>query len=158
MQKRIIKKDSNKKPVNEQKWLDVERLAQVEITSEEPEQPIEGALLPGAGAGWRAAEPGEQSIRILFNEPQEINNIHLLFEETEKDRTQEFLLSWLPSGQEHYREIVRQQYNFSPAGSSREEEDYTVNLKDAAAIELKIVPEIGGAKDIYASLDRLHFT
>jgi hypothetical protein len=53
-------------------------------------------------------------------------------------------LRWLPSGEEHSREIVRQQYTFSPPGTTEEIEDYRIDLKNVAEIELKIVPDISG--------------
>jgi len=49
-------------------WVDIGRLAQVEITSEDVNYPIEAALNPGTGLGWRAAQPGEQTSRLLFDE------------------------------------------------------------------------------------------
>ena len=54
-------------------WLDLERLATVEVASEAPAYPIESALLPplaGSGTGWRAASPGTQTIRIVFDETE----------------------------------------------------------------------------------------
>ena len=72
MRKRIIpsvQKDTS--PPGED-WLDLERLAQVEITSEDAAHPIESALLPGQSMGWRAANPGEQTIRLLFAHPQRL--------------------------------------------------------------------------------------
>src|SRR5262245_64855568 len=47
-------------------WLDLERLAQVEITSENAEHPIESALISDGVRGWRAAQPGKQKIRRIF--------------------------------------------------------------------------------------------
>ena len=49
-------------------WLDLERLAQVDITSESAEHPIESALIPDRGSGWRAARPGKQTIRLIFDQ------------------------------------------------------------------------------------------
>ena len=40
-----------------------------------------------------------------------------VFQEDEQERTQEFVLRWSPDGGQSYREIVRQQYNFSPPQS-----------------------------------------
>ncbi len=51
-------------------WLNVEELAEVEITSEDAAYPIESALVPGGTSGWRAAGPGKQTIRLLFATPQ----------------------------------------------------------------------------------------
>ena len=40
------------------------------------------------------------------------------------------------------REIVRQQWNFSPPGSTTEIEDYAVSLDAASVLELAIVPDL----------------
>lgn len=124
-------------------WLDLGRLAQVEFTSEDGARPIESALLPGAAAGWRAAESGEQTLRLLFDEPLTISRIFLLFREEETTRTQEFVLRWAADGRP-YREVVRQQFNFSPAGATREAEDFKVELEGVRALELRIVPDVAG--------------
>ncbi|MEJ2672108.1 MAG: hypothetical protein P8168_07895 [Deltaproteobacteria bacterium] len=125
-------------------WLNLERLAQVEVTSEEVGYPIESALIPGMGPGWRAAEPGEQTIRLLFDEPQRIKRIRLVFQEDEHERTHEFVLRWSPDDGQSYREIMRQQYNFNPLGATREVEDYDVDLDRVTALELRILPDISG--------------
>jgi hypothetical protein len=39
---------------------------------------------------------------------------------------------------------VRQQYHFSPPGTTREFEDYAVDLAEVMVLELKIVPDSGG--------------
>ena len=124
-------------------WLDVGRLARVEFTSEEEARPVEAALLPGAGDGWRAAAPGEQTLRVVFDEPQSLRRVFLLFREEGAARTQEFALGWAADAQP-YREIVRQQFNFSPGGATREAEDFKVELDGVRALELKIVPDIAG--------------
>jgi len=144
MRKRIIGHGPRDVAAAEPGWMDLESLAQVEITSEDVDHPIESALIPGAGSGWRAAQPGEQTIRLLFNEPLRLIRIHLVFQEDEQERTQEFVLRWSPDGGQSYREIVRQQYNFSPPETAREVEDYDVDLDNVTALELRIVPDISG--------------
>ena len=144
MRKRIIEDSSKNIKPEKLDWLDLTSLAQVEITSEAPGFPIESALTPDFAPGWRAAQPGEQTIRLLFDEPLNIKHIHLCFQEDEHERTQEFVLRWLPAGSQFYQDLVRQQYNFSPPDTAREVEDYKVELHRAAALELKIVPEISG--------------
>jgi len=49
---------------------------------------------------------------------------------------------------------VRQQYNFSPPGMSRELEDYVVDLDGLTMLELSIIPDIsgGGARASLAQL------
>jgi hypothetical protein len=135
-------------------WLDLERLAKVEITSESAEHPIESALIPDRGLGWRAAQPGKQTIRLIFDHPVSLGRIFLRFDEEQQDRTQEFVLRWLPEGQQSSREIVRQQYTFSPPGTNQEIEDYTVELNRVTGLELEIVPDISGG-GAYATLAQM---
>jgi hypothetical protein len=154
MRKRIIDQESQNVVPVDQGWLDLQSLAQVELTSEDAANPIEAALVPGAGLGWRAAQAGEQTIRLLFDELQRVRRIQVLFHEDQQARTQEFVLRWSPDGGRSYREIVRQQYNFSPPGVTRELEDYAVDLAGVTALELRIVPDISGG-DARASIAQL---
>ena len=73
-------------------WLDLEHAATVEVTSEDKDFPIESALSIEPRQGWRAAEPGVQTIRLVFDEPERLKRISLIFEEDEITRTQEFVL------------------------------------------------------------------
>ena len=109
----------------DQRWLDLEQIASVEVTSENPDFPIESALGTQDGKGWRASEPGEQQIRIKFDNPVRLHRIELRFEEAQSERTQEFTLRWTPAGDGPKTEIVRQQWNFSPTGSTVETESYS---------------------------------
>jgi hypothetical protein len=133
-------------------WLDVERIARVEVTSEDPSFPVESALIPGGGRGWRAADGSAQLLRLIFDEPRPIRRIVLEFSEHEVERTQEFTLRW--AGRDGTpAEIVRQQWNFSPEASPREIEDYQVDLSEVAALELALTPDITHRRAV-ASLDR----
>lgn len=124
-------------------WLDVERAAVVEITSEDNDFPIESAFGSG-GPGWRASAPGNQTIRLVFDQPQRLRCIALVFEENEIARTQEFVLRWSADGGSTVKEIVRQQWNFSPPESVREVEEYRAELSGVTVLELVINPNIGG--------------
>ena len=129
-------------------WLDLEQIATIEVSSEDPQFPVERAFDSAAGSGWRAAEPGEQQIRVIFDEPVQVKRIQLRFEETGTERTQEFAIRWLPSTGGPAREILRQRWNFSPTGSTVEVEDYTVDLTGASALELTVQPDLGGGKAV----------
>jgi len=144
MLKRIIGQDARDVSPAHPHWLNVDALAQVEVTSEDAAHPIESGLLPGTESGWRAAAPGPQTVRLVFNQPQKIKLLHLEFHEQELERTQQFVLRWSSNGGQSYREIVRQQYNFSPPGATRECEDYPVDLDGVTTLELSIVPNISG--------------
>src|ERR1700752_3352899 len=87
-------------------WLELDRLARVEMTSEDPGCPIESALLPGSPGRWQAAGPVAQTIRVVFDQPQALRRIRLAFVETEAERAQEFTLRWTSDGGRSYREIV----------------------------------------------------
>jgi len=142
MRKRIARPHHAEQVKFDQGWLDLEQIATVEMTSEDPSFPIECAFDSKGGPGWRASQGGEQQIRIIFDEPVSLHRIHLRFLETESERTQEFTLRWLPAAGGPATEIVRQQWNFSPAGSTTEIENYAVNLDAVAVLELAIRPDL----------------
>jgi hypothetical protein len=154
MRKRIIAPIQQETESPEQDWLKLEDLAEVEITSEDTAHPIESALLPGRASGWRAARPGKQMIRLLFANPQRLRRVWLNFVEPLTERTQEYVLRWSPDGGQSFREIVRQQWNFSPQGTTRETEDHHVELSAVTVLELSIIPDISG-RDAFASVAQL---
>jgi hypothetical protein len=154
MRKRIIGTDQPEAAAPGQGWLNLEDVAQVEITSEDPAHPIESALLPGRASGWRAAAPGKQTVRLLFSHPQRLQRIWLSFVEPDVARTQEYVLRWSADGGQTFREVVRQQWNFSPQGAPTETEDHHVELPGATVLELIINPDTGGGNAV-ASLAQL---
>lgn len=139
--------------VSDQAWLNLETAATLELTSEDERHPIEAAL-SSRDQGWRAAGPGPQTIRLVFDQPQRLRRINLVFNEVDISRTQEFVLRWRSEADQSFREIVRQQWNFSPPQTACEIEDYQVDLASVKVLELLIVPDIGGG-NTYASLENL---
>lgn len=93
-------------------------------------------------------------IRLLFDRPQNLKHVRLVFEEKETSRTQEFVLRWSPDREGALREIVPQQWNFSPPHTTTEVEEYNVELSDVSVLELTITPDIGGGM-AHASLHSL---
>src|SRR5213083_592797 len=154
MRKRLITPIPQDAPPRDEGWLDLDGAAVVEVTSEEKDYGIDSALVSGETQGWRAANPGTQTIRLIFDKPQRLTRISLVFEETETERTQEFVLRWSPDKGLSFREIVRQQWNFSPPKTAREIEDYRVELSGVTVLELVIVPSIsrGAARASLKSL------
>ena len=121
-------------------WLNLSEIATVEVTSEDERFPIETVFANDGGPGWRAARPGKQVIRIIFDEPVAVRRIRLRFDERESERTQEFTLSWYPAA-------GGSQGNRAPAvefqlGAVTEIEDYALNLDGVAGLELAIQPDI----------------
>ena len=144
MRKRIITPTPENIRTCGEGWLDVERAAVVEVTSEDNDFPVESAFASGDVPGWRAASVGSQTIRLVFDQPQRLKCISLVFEENETSRTQEFVLRWSPDGGNSVKEIVRQQWNFSPPGAIREVEEFQVALSSVTVLELVIKPDISG--------------
>jgi hypothetical protein len=134
-------------------WINLEDLLTVEVTSEAPDFPIESALVLGGRTGWRAADAGEQTIRLVFDHPTSLHHIQLRFDDPAAERTQEFTLRW-SSAEGQTREIVHQQWNFSPAGSTFELEEYAVELNAVSVLELEINPDLGRTNAV-ASLTSL---
>ena len=157
MRKTLIKQPAENAIASDLNYLDLEHLALVEISSECQEHPIELALVAGSESGWQAACSGEQTIRLVFDQPQTIKNILLLFDEQEQSRTQEFVLLWRMDNEDFFREILRQQYHFSPPHCTQEIENYTVDLKQLKALELRIIPDISGG-EACAKLTRLRLS
>jgi len=144
MRKRLITPSPAIVPPPDDDCLDLDRVASVDVTSEEKDYGIEGALVSEEKRGWRAGDSGTQTIRFLFDEPQRLRRISLLFEENKLKRTQEFVLRCSSDGGRSFREIVRQQWNFSPPETNSESEEFQVDLSDVAVLELIIVPDISG--------------
>jgi hypothetical protein len=152
MRKRIVPVGQVPQPDGD--WLDLGSLAEVEISSEDPEHPIESALISGNESGWRAGTPGRQQIRLIFSPPQKVTRIHLLFEEKSVARTQEYTLRSSPKREQPCREIVCQQWNFSPSGATVEIEDHRVDLPSVAVLELIIDPGCD-SQAVFASMKRM---
>ncbi|MDO9168078.1 MAG: carbohydrate-binding protein [Methylobacter sp.] len=148
MRKTIINQAGKNSPSSDLDFLDLEHLAQVEFTSECLEHPVESALLlmENSVSGWQAAISGEQVIRLIFDQPRTIEHIVLMFEERQQSRTQEFVLLWLMDNEDTYREVLRQQYHFSPPNTTCEIEHYEVGLNQLKALELRIIPDIIGGE------------
>jgi hypothetical protein len=157
MRKHLITPSPQETLTHNKDWLDLDGAAVVEVTSEDKEHPIESALVPEETRGWRAAASGTQTIRLIFDEPQRLTRIALIFEENETERTQEFVLRWSGDSGRSFREIVRQQWNFSPPNTSREVEEYRFDLSDVAVLELIIVPDISRGS-AHASLKSLRLS
>ena len=127
-------------------WRNLDDETEVELTSEDPASPVEGALLVDRAGGWRAAEPGPQTIALTWGVPIAIRRIRLIFEEHSNPRTQEFVLR--ASMLNGPREVVRQQFTFAPPGTTVEREEYATDLAAVSRLELVIIPAIDGSNAV----------
>ena len=126
--------------------IDIATVATVLVTSEAPDDPIDHVFDDQRGPGgtrWIAGEPGEQSVILAFDAPQPINQILLEVEELEVPRTQELQLTLSCDGGRTYRELLRQEFNFSPDGTTFEREKWTVSAQEVTHLRLVIKPDKG---------------
>src|SRR5437879_10294144 len=86
MRKRLVNTTPAAVQARGEGWFDLEHAATVEVTSEDKDFPIESSLSIEPRQGWRAAQSGAQTIRLLFDEPQELKRISLVFKEDEITR------------------------------------------------------------------------
>ena len=157
MRRELVPLIRNTDAASAHNWLELERVVRVEVSSEAEGYPVEGALLNDGQRGWRANEPGIQTIRLLFDHPQTIRVVRVVFKEEESARAQEFVLRWLPEGTDTWKDVVRQQWNFSPPQTAVECEEYKVDLPWAGGFEITICPDISGG-DTRASLESLQLS
>jgi F5/8 type C domain len=126
---------------------DIAAVATVLVSSEDPRHPIDHAFDGRRGPGasrWIAAQPGEQTLILAFDTPQTIRKIRVEVEEPEISRTQEMTVSVSQDGGQTYRELLRQEFNFSPPGTTLEHEEWSIKADAVSHLQLKIKPDKGG--------------
>ena len=147
LRKRIVKVPPSLS-VPEPGEMDIAATAAVQVTSEDPTQPIEHVFDNRRGPGgsrWVAAEPGEQTLLLAFDTPQTIQQTIVEVEELEISRTQELRLIRVARWRgQSYRELRRQEYNFSPPGTTFEREAWTVRAEGVTHLQLWMKPDKGG--------------
>jgi hypothetical protein len=134
-------------PVLTPEEIDIAAVATVQVTSEATDHPVDHAFDGSRGPGgtrWVAGEPGDQTLILVFDAPQTIRRVVLEVEEPDVARTQELQLAVSIDGGRMYRELVRQEYNFSPPGTTFEREDWAVTVDGVTHLRLRIKPDKGG--------------
>ena len=133
-------------PLARQDSIDISAVATVLVTSERAAQPVDN-IFDGqrgpAASRWVAEQPGEQTLILAFDIPQDLNFVAIEIEETEVARRQEILLSVSQDGGLTYRDLIRQEYDFSPTGATFESEHWTIREKGVTHLRLMIKPDKG---------------
>jgi hypothetical protein len=131
--------------------------ATVLVASELPDHPIDHMCDGQRGPGstrWIAEQPGDQTVVLAFDTAQNISMVSLEIEETEVSRTQEVTLATSRDGGLTYRELLRQEFNFSPSGTTFEHEEWRLAAEDITNLRVWIRPDKGG-KPCRASITSL---
>lgn len=123
------------------RWLDLDALADVTIVAA-------GRRAPRNSHTWLADCPGEQLIEIRFRHPMSVSRVRVVSCETDQSRTQEITI-WasLRRGERH-REVLRQQFNFSPGEATEQVEEYALQLEEVSALHVRIVPCVNGRRAV----------
>ena len=66
-------------------------------------------------------------------------------EETLQERTQEVRVEVSEDGAQSYRQILVQEYNFSPRGATYQREEQRLNLHQVSQLRLTIIPNKNGS-------------
>jgi hypothetical protein len=127
--------------------LPIASVATVQVTSEQADHPIDHVFDDRRGPGgsrWIAEEPGQQTVILVFDSPQTIRRVGVEVEELGVQRTQALSVSMSSDGGRTYRELVRQEFTFSPPRTSFEREDWSVTAEAVTHLRFEIKPDKGG--------------
>jgi hypothetical protein len=129
--------------------LDIASCATIAFTSEDPLHPVEhmldGSLGPGATRWTGARADAIEQILMEFDKPQILSQLVYEVEEATRERTQEVRVEVSEDGGRTYRQIIVQEYNFSPAGATFQRELQRLNLRQVSHLRLTIVPNKSGS-------------
>jgi hypothetical protein len=129
--------------------VDIASCATIAYSSEDPAHPVEHLLDGRAGPGatrWISARPDViEQIVVEFDQPQTITRLVYEVEEAMRERTQEVRVEVSEDGGRTYRQILVQEYTFSPRGATYQHEEHRLNLQPVSHLRLTIVPNKNGS-------------
>jgi hypothetical protein len=129
--------------------IDIAGGATVAYSSEDPAHPVEHLLDGNSGPGatrWISARPDTiEHLVVEFDQPQAISRLVYEVEEAERERTQEVRVEVSEDGGRTYRQILVQEYTFSPGGATYQREEQRFNLLPVSHLRLTIVPNKNGS-------------
>jgi hypothetical protein len=129
--------------------IDIVSRATVSYSSEDPDHPVEHLLDGQSGPGatrWMSARADTiEHIVLEFDRPQTISRLVYEVEEATRERTQEVRVEVSEDGAQTYRQILVQEYNFSPGGATYQREEQRLDLGRVTHLRLTIVPNKNGS-------------
>jgi hypothetical protein len=129
--------------------IDIVSCATIAYSSEHPAHPAEHMLDGRSGPGatrWISARPDAvEHIVVEFDRPQPISRLVYEVEEAMRERTQEVRVEVSEDGGGVYRQILVQEYTFSPGGATYQREELRFNLDPVSHLRLTIVPNKSGS-------------
>lgn len=146
-----------KRLMSEQSSMSSERPGEIDIashatlaySSEDPDHPLEHLLDRHFGQGatrWASARPNATEYIVLeFDHPQRVSRLIYEVEECLQERTQAVRVEVWTDHVRTYRQVLAQDYTFSPQGATFEHEDVQLDLPAITHLKLTIVPNKGGS-------------
>jgi len=129
--------------------IDIASCAAIAYSSENPAHPVEHLLDGVSGPGatcWMGARPDViEQIVVEFDHPQTISRLVYEVEEAIRERTQEVRVEASEDGGRTYRQLLVQEYTFSPRGATYQREEQRLNLRHVSHLRLTIVPNKNGS-------------
>ena len=129
--------------------LDVKAGATVAYSSEQPDHPVDN-IFDGRdgphGTFWASASTDTtETILLEFDQPQNISRLIFEAEERRVERTQEVRLEVSSDGGNSFRQLLVQEFVFSPAGATFQREDLRLSAVGVSHLRLTIVPHKNGS-------------
>jgi hypothetical protein len=129
--------------------IDIAGCATISYSSEDPAHPVEHLFDGHSGPGatlWMSARPDTiEHIVVEVDQPQTISRLVYEVEEATRERTQEIRVEVSEDGGRTYRQILVQEYTFSPRGATYQREDQRLDLQGVTHLRLTIVPNKNGS-------------
>jgi len=128
--------------------IDVASLATFHYSSEDPDHPLEHLIDGRCGRGgtrWASARPNTtERIELEFEPAQRISRLVYEVEEHRVERTQEVRVEVSTDHGRTYRQVLAQDYTFSPEGATFQHEELHLEVPPLTHLKLTIVPNKGG--------------
>ena len=148
IRKRLMSEPSSTPP----EWpgeIDIASHATLGYSSEDPDHPLEHLIDGHCGRGatrWASARPNvTERIVLEFDYAQRISRLVYEVEECFQPRTQEVRVEVSSDHGRAYRQVLAQEYTFSPQGATFQHEDLRLDLPAITHLSLTIVPNKGGS-------------
>ena len=131
--------------------IDIVSCATIAYSSEHLAHPAEHMLDGRSGPGakrWISARPDTvEHIVVEFDQPQTISRLVYEVEEAMRERTQEVRVEVSEDGGGAYRQILVQEYTFSPRGATyqREELRPSISIRSAISVLRSFPTRVGPA-------------
>ena len=129
--------------------IDVASLATFHYSSEDPDHPLEHLIDGRVGRGgtrWASARPNmTERIELEFEPAQQISRLVYEVEEHRVERTQEVRIEVSTDHGRTYRQVLAQDYTFSPAGATFQHEEVHLEVSPITHLNLTIIPNKGGS-------------